>query len=77
MYTEPQGDRKHILAGPDRLDNDRKKEQMLSGDSRKRTRGGLQCIRVCAQAYNPVFMGKNMKVFMLFHECILIYVCVF
>lgn len=44
VYTEPQEDRKHILAGLDRLDNGRKKEQLLSGDNRKGARGELQCV---------------------------------
>lgn len=63
VCTEPQGDRKHILAGLDRLDNGRKKEQMLSGDNSKRTSGGLQCVRVCAWVHNLLFMGKCEYVF--------------
>lgn len=61
VCTEPQGDRKHILAGLDRLDNGRKKEQMLSGDNSKSTGGGLQCVR--EPVHNPVFTGKCMHGF--------------
>lgn len=50
VCTEPQGDRKHILAGFDRLDNGRKEEQMLSGDNGRRTKRGLPCVRVCVRA---------------------------
>lgn len=53
VYTEPQEDRKHILAGLDRLDNGRKKEQLLSGDNSK---GDLRKAAVCVyvQVPNPV-----------------------
>lgn len=72
MCTEPQGDRKHILAGLDRLDNGRKKEQMLSGDNSKRTRGGLQCVRVCVlRGAQPCVHGECMNVFcMNTHTCV-------
>ena len=73
MCTEPQGDRKHILAGLDRLDNGRKKEQMLSGDNSKRTRGGLQCVCVCVlRGAQPCVHGEMYECFcMCGNSCVL------
>lgn len=62
MCTEPQGDRKHILAGPDRLDSGGGKEQMLSRDNSKRSRGGPQCVHVCSWVCNPVCVAECMHV---------------
>lgn len=70
VYTEPQGDRKHILAGLDRLGNAEKKRLLLSGDNSKGAVGELQCMCVCVCAQLPKSINC-LHVFAITSACVL------
>lgn len=74
VCTEPQGDRKHILAGLDRLDNGGKKEQMLSGDNSRRAAvrtcsctGTQPWVNVCMFLPEHIYLCGNLCVCVSFH----------